>query len=88
MKEAHCFYNVFFNFTRADDIIFHKEVGGHSNQGLLGPATEPVHGATRYQAREFQRTGTELLTNLKRAKSKSIRSAEGLSVSERGVGAC
>lgn len=64
MEEAHSFHNLSFDFSRADDIIAWKEVGGHGDQRLPRPATEPVHSATWYQARKFQRPGAELLANL------------------------
>ena len=72
VKEAHCFYNLFFGVTRADNTIAWNEIGGHGDQRLPRPVTEPVHGAARYQARKFQRAGTELLTNLATEMSKSI----------------
>lgn len=64
MEEAHRLHNLSFGVSGADDIIAWKEVGGHGDQRLPGPATEPVHGATWYQARKFQRPGAELLANL------------------------
>ena len=72
VKEAHRFYNLSFGVTRADNTIAWNEIGGHSNQRLPRPATEPVHGAAWYQAREFQRARTELLANLATEMSKSI----------------
>lgn len=72
MEEAHRFHNLSFDVSRADDIIAWKEVGGHSDQSLPGPATEPVHSATWYQARKFQRPGTELLANLSQQSQEAL----------------
>lgn len=88
MEEAHCFYNMSFSVTGADNTIAWKEIGGHSNQSLLWPATKPVHGATWYQARKFQRTGPELLTNLLTVRSEIRQTHREIIIKwlERGLG--
>ena len=42
----------------------HEEVGGHSHQGILGPALEPVHCAARDESGKLQGPVTELLSHL------------------------
>ena len=48
----------------ADDLKLGQEVTGHGDEGVLGPAGEPVHGAARDQAGELEGAGAELLPNL------------------------
>ena len=64
MEVSHSLYQLSFGFIWTYYIEFGEEVIRHSNQGILGPPSEPIHGAARNQAGELQWTIAELLTNL------------------------
>lgn len=53
-----------FDSWGAGNVKFCQEMVGDGNQGILGPALEPVHGTARNQPRELQRSAAELFSNL------------------------
>ena len=66
LEATHGLLNLLLDLVSADDIEGLQEVVRHSDEGVLGPAAEPVHGAARDQTRELQGSVTELLSNLGR----------------------
>ena len=65
MDDAHGVDDLLLDFLAAHDAKVRQEMVGHGNESVLGPALEPVHGATRDETRELQRTATELLSHLR-----------------------
>lgn len=64
LENTHGVDNAFLDSIRASYREDRKEMLSHSNQSILGPLTEPVHGTAREQTRELQRAVAELFTNL------------------------
>ena len=65
MDASHGLHQLLLAALRAGDIEAGQEVLGHSNKGIPRPAAEPIHSATRDQARELQGTVAELFSNLR-----------------------
>lgn len=64
MDGAHALDQTALRVVRADDLVVLEEVRRHRHQRLLRPRLEPVDGAAADQAREFERAGPELLSDL------------------------
>ena len=64
VDHPHTVDDLLLDVRRAHNVELGEEVIGHGNEGVLGPALEPVHRAARDQPRELQRPTTELLANL------------------------
>ena len=64
VDHPHTVDDLFLDVRRAHNVELGEEVVGHGNEGVLGPALEPVHRAARDQPGELQRPTAELLPNL------------------------
>ena len=64
MYISHCLDHLTFDLRTAFNVKLRQEVIRHSHQCLFRPTLEPVHGATRDETRELQRTTAEFLTHL------------------------
>ena len=64
MDDSHGLNHLLLDLRAAHDVKLRQEVVSHSNQSVLGPALEPVHGAARNQAWELEGSLPELLSHL------------------------
>ena len=55
MNIAHVLYHLLLYFTGTLDVKVRQEVISHGNQCFFRPSLEPIHGAARNKAGEFQR---------------------------------
>ena len=64
LEATHGLLHLLLDLVGADDVKGLQEVMRHGDEGVLGPAAEPVHRAARDQTRELQGSVPELLSNL------------------------
>jgi len=64
MNHTHGMNNLLFDFRCTHNIKRRNKVIWDSNQSILGPAAKPIHSTAADQAREFERSITELFSNL------------------------
>ena len=63
LDDSHCLHQLLLHLGFTRDVKGGEKVLGHGNQGILGPAAEPVHRATADETREFQAAVSKLLTH-------------------------
>ena len=63
MKNAHGLHHPLLHVRRADNLVVREVVLGNSNECVLGPTAEPVHGAATDETGEFEAAVSELLTH-------------------------
>ena len=64
MDAAHGLNQLVLGFRAGHNVKVAQEVVSHRNQGVSGPALEPVHGAARDQPRELEGSLSELCSDL------------------------
>ena len=64
MNAAHGFNQLVLGLWAGHNVKFAQEIVSHRNQGISGPALEPVHGAARDQPWELEGSLPELLSHL------------------------
>ena len=53
---THSFDDSILGIVRTDQWEFFQEMRGHSDQSIFWPSSEPIHGTSREQTREFERS--------------------------------
>ena len=72
VERPHGLHHVLLGLGTAYDLVGGEEVVRHGNQGVLGPAAEPIDGASADESRELECSVAELLANLAQNKDPHV----------------